>query len=55
MDRLNSSGKIYLTHTRLAGELTLRMSIGQATTRRQHVRRAWELIREAAAAVLSDA
>lgn len=48
MDRLNASGRLYLTHTRLAGRLTLRMSIGQANTRLEHVRRAWELIREAA-------
>ncbi len=53
MDRLNSSGRVYLTHTRLSGDLTLRMSIGQAKTRREHVQRAWELIRETAAAVVS--
>ncbi len=48
MDRLNASGRLYLTHTRLAGRLTLRMSIGQANTRLEHVHRAWESIREAA-------
>jgi aromatic-L-amino-acid decarboxylase len=50
MDRLNRSGRILLTHTRLDGRLTLRMCIGQAKTQREHVVRAWELIREAAAA-----
>jgi aromatic-L-amino-acid decarboxylase len=49
LDRLNGSGRLYLTHTRLGGRLTLRMSIGQMGTRRRHVRRAWQLIREAAA------
>jgi len=51
MDRLNASGRLHLTHTRLAGRLTLRMSIGQANTRLEHVCRAWELIREAAGCV----
>ncbi len=48
MDRLNASGALYLTHTRLGGRLVLRMSIGQARTEARHVERAWELIREAA-------
>jgi aromatic-L-amino-acid decarboxylase len=51
MDRLNTSGKLYLTHTRLDDRLTLRMSIAQAQTQRRHVERAWELIRVAADAV----
>jgi len=48
MDRLNRSGRLYLSHTRLADKLTLRMSIGQTNTQRQHVEQAWRLIREAA-------
>ena len=48
LDRLNRSGRLYLTHTRLGGRLTLRMSIGQTNTERQHVEEAWERIREAA-------
>ena len=46
MNRLNSSGRLYLTHTRLGGKLTLRFSIGQTHTGRRHVERAWALIRE---------
>jgi len=46
MDELNASGKIFLTHTKLDGKLTLRMSIGGTWTRRRHVERAWELIRQ---------
>ena len=45
MDELNASGKIFLTHTKLDGKLTLRMSIGQTHTERWHVARAWEMIR----------
>jgi aromatic-L-amino-acid decarboxylase len=47
MDRLNRSGRLYLSHTRLADQLTLRMSIGQANTQLPHVEQAWRLIREA--------
>jgi aromatic-L-amino-acid decarboxylase len=48
LDRLNASGDLYLTHTRLDGRLTLRMSIGQAHTEFRHVEKAWARIREEA-------
>jgi aromatic-L-amino-acid decarboxylase len=48
MDRLNRSGKMYLTHTKLDDRLILRMSIGQTHTQQRHVERAWKLIRQAA-------
>jgi aromatic-L-amino-acid decarboxylase len=48
LDRLNGSGELYLTHTKLDGKLTLRMSIGQTRTEARHVRAAWEKIRAAA-------
>jgi aromatic-L-amino-acid decarboxylase len=47
LDRLNRSGRLYLTHTRLNGRTTLRMSIGQTHTERQHVAQAWDLIQSA--------
>jgi aromatic-L-amino-acid decarboxylase len=50
LDRLNQSGDLYLTHTRLNDRLTLRMSIGQTQTELRHVERAWQRIREEAAA-----
>ncbi|HEY7856687.1 MAG TPA: pyridoxal-dependent decarboxylase [Terriglobales bacterium] len=49
MDRLNQSGDLYLTHTKLDGKLTLRMSIGAARTEHRHVERAWRRIQEEAA------
>jgi aromatic-L-amino-acid decarboxylase len=49
MDRLNASGDLYLTHTKLDGKLTLRFCVGQTNTEERHVRRAWERIREEAA------
>jgi len=46
MDRLNSSGHLYLTHTKLDGKLTLRMSIGQSHTELRHIERAWQRIQQ---------
>ena len=46
MERLNRSGKLYLTHTKLNDRFTLRMSIGGTNTRRKHVEQAWTRIQE---------
>jgi len=48
LDRLNESGKLYLTHTTLAGRYTLRFCVGQTYTETRHVRQAWELIQQTA-------
>jgi aromatic-L-amino-acid/L-tryptophan decarboxylase len=48
MDRVNASGRLFLTHTKLDGRLVLRMSIGAARTERRHVTQAWSAIQEAA-------
>lgn len=48
MERLNQSGDLYLTHTKLDGKFTLRLCIGQTTTELRHVERAWRRIRAAA-------
>lgn len=47
MEQLNHSGALYLTHTKLNGKFTLRMSIGQTSTELRHVERAWQSIHEA--------
>jgi aromatic-L-amino-acid decarboxylase len=44
MARLNASGRLYLTHTRLNGELTLRLCVGQTHTEARHVQAAWAKI-----------
>jgi aromatic-L-amino-acid/L-tryptophan decarboxylase len=49
MDRLNRSGDLYLTHTRLNDRLTLRFCVGQTNTMQRHVERAWRRIQEEAA------
>ncbi|MDZ7317444.1 MAG: pyridoxal-dependent decarboxylase, partial [candidate division KSB1 bacterium] len=48
LDRLNATGKLYLTHTKLNGRYTLRFCVGQTHTEERHVRAAWELIRQTA-------
>ena len=48
MDRLNRSGALYLTHTRLDDRLVLRLAVGGPATRREHVEAAWTRIVEAA-------
>lgn len=49
MDRLNASGALFLTHTRLQDRLTLRLCVGQTHTERRHVEQAWQRIRRTAA------
>jgi aromatic-L-amino-acid decarboxylase len=49
MDRLNRSGDLYLTHTRLHDRLTLRLCVGQTNTTARHVEKAWKRIQEEAA------
>jgi aromatic-L-amino-acid decarboxylase len=46
LDALNATGAVYLTHTRLDGALTIRVSIGATQTRREHVDRLRTLIAE---------
>jgi len=48
MDRLNRSGDLFLTHTKLDGKLTLRFCVGQANTQAKHVEKAWKRICEEA-------
>ncbi len=49
MEAVNASGDAYLSHTRLADRIVLRLAIGNVGTAERHVARAWALLREAAA------
>lgn len=55
MERLNASGDLFLTHTKLDGKFTLRLCIGQTNTEERHVERAWQRIQEEAGTQLSKA
>lgn len=46
IDRVNASGKVFISHTTLNDKLTLRFAIGNARTMETHVRAAWEEIRK---------
>ena len=48
LERLNGSGRLYLTHTMLNDRFTLRLCVGQTHTEERHVAQAWETIRETA-------
>jgi aromatic-L-amino-acid decarboxylase len=51
IDGVNRTGEVFLSHTRLSGRFTIRVSIGNIRTERRHVERAWELLRRDAAAL----
>jgi aromatic-L-amino-acid/L-tryptophan decarboxylase len=56
LDRLNATGKLFLTHTALRGpdgrdRFVIRMAIGATHTQERHVRAAWELIQATAASL----
>jgi aromatic-L-amino-acid/L-tryptophan decarboxylase len=48
LHQLNHTGKLYLTHTKIRGQYTLRMVIGQAYVEQRHVENAWEMIKNIA-------
>ncbi len=50
MERVNDSGQIFLSHTKLDDRFVLRLAIGNARTSEVDVALAWDVLREAAAA-----
>jgi aromatic-L-amino-acid decarboxylase len=52
VERINASGRAYLTQTRLRGRTVMRIGFGNVLTTEEHVRKAWEMIQETAAALL---
>lgn len=48
LKKINDSGKIYLTHTKLNGQYTIRLSVSGTNTTKEHVEKAWELIQDMA-------
>ena len=51
MDAANRTGELFLSHTRLGERVCLRIAIGNVKTAPAHVRRWWEVLKEAAATV----
>jgi len=46
LEAVNSTGEIFISHTRLNGRYTLRLAIGNLHTTETHVHRAWQLLQE---------
>jgi aromatic-L-amino-acid decarboxylase len=51
VERINASGRAYLTQTKLRGRTVMRIGLGNVLTTEEHLCKGWELIRETAAAV----
>ncbi len=49
LERINASGRLYLTHTTLGGRFVLRLCVGQTNTDERHVAEAWRMIEAEAA------
>jgi aromatic-L-amino-acid/L-tryptophan decarboxylase len=45
LERVNASGEIFLSHTRLDGRYVIRLAIGSARTTEDDVRLAWDVLR----------
>lgn len=54
LHRLNDSGQIYLTHTKIGESYVLRMVIGQTYVQQHHIDKAWALIRKFAATLQEE-
>ncbi|KAJ9686824.1 hypothetical protein PVL29_015601 [Vitis rotundifolia] len=51
LDRVNSTGRVYMTHTIVDGVYMLRCAVGSTLTEELHVVAAWKLIKEGADAL----
>jgi aromatic-L-amino-acid decarboxylase len=48
LERVNASGEVFLSHTRLDGRYVIRLAIGSARTTKDDVRLAWDVLRREA-------
>ena len=48
VERINASGRAYLTQTKLRGRTVMRIGLGNVLTTEQHLRNVWELIQDTA-------
>jgi aromatic-L-amino-acid decarboxylase len=48
LHEINQTGEIYMTHTKLSGQYTLRLVIAQTDVEKKHVEKAWKVIQEKA-------
>ncbi|MDQ6861920.1 MAG: pyridoxal-dependent decarboxylase [Verrucomicrobiota bacterium] len=50
VEKINAGGETYLMQTKLRGRVVMRLGLGNLLTTEEHLRRAWEIIRETVAA-----
>ncbi len=55
LERVNASGGVFISHTRLRSRVALRLTVGNLRTTEEHVRRTWSILREAGQQVVSAA
>jgi aromatic-L-amino-acid/L-tryptophan decarboxylase len=48
VERINASGRAYLTQTKLRGQTVMRIGLGNILTTEEHLRKAWEIITQTA-------
>ncbi len=48
LNKIQKSGKLFLTHTKLDGKFTIRIVLGNTNLQKKHVDKAWELIKQKA-------
>jgi aromatic-L-amino-acid/L-tryptophan decarboxylase len=51
VERINASGRAYLTQTKLCGRTVMRIGLGNVLTTEDHLHKAWEMIRNTASAL----
>lgn len=54
MNAINSTGKVFLTHTKLNGKFTIRLCISGIRTEEKHVELAWNVIRKSLKLILNE-
>jgi len=55
MNEINASGKAYLSHTKLNGKFTLRLSVGSIRVEERHLIKVWELLNDRILETMSGA
>ncbi|XP_010277895.1 PREDICTED: aromatic-L-amino-acid decarboxylase-like [Nelumbo nucifera] len=54
LERVNSTGKVYMTHSKVGGVYLLRFAVGATLTQERHVMAAWDLIKSVADKIIGE-